>query len=283
MKYIISEIQYKNLSEQVEQYDELDYYDVFFKTFKKYLQEKKGLDVEKFPMSYLLKKYIKDFIADYELSGFDDDWDDDFQIRTWSAHRWGRDLIEKGVVTIPSMRPEGTFMSKYSKFVDLFTKKLNLPDYVKLEINEPESYVLEPSLIVDWEKVMKSPEKVRVPSRGVIIKELKSFLQNYMGFEIDSPFRGGVSVERATLNDLNYDVWMKNEITKKIKPEIKKLPNANQIKAIRTEYSSNSVELKIIFYNNYGFNYSQKRALRDQANALLEELGYNTKHISVSY
>lgn len=283
MKYIISEIQYKNISEQVEQYDELDYYDVFFKTFKKYLQEKKDLDVEKFPMSYLLKKYAKDFINDYELSGFDDDWDDDFQIRTWSLNRWGRDLIEKGVVTIPSMRPEGTFMSKYGKFVDLFTKKLNLPDYVKLEINEPESYVLEPSLIVDWEKVMKSPEKVRVPSRGVIIKELKSFLQNYMGFEIDSPFRGGVSVERATLNDLNYDVWMKNEITKKIKPEIKKLPNANQIKAIRTEYSSNSVELKIIFYNNYGFNYSQKRALRDQANALLEELGYNTKHISVSY
>ena len=71
--------------------------------------------------------------------------------------------------------------------------------------------------------------------------------------------------------------------TTQINREIKKLENANQIKAIRTEYSSNSVELKFIFYNNYGFNYSQKRALRDQANSLLENLGYNTKHISVSY
>jgi hypothetical protein len=275
MKYIITEIQYKNLSEQIGSYDELEFYDAFIKTFKKYLQEKLNVDVEKFPFSYLIKKYSKSFITDFGL-----DYRNDYNMKNWDLHRLGRQLVEKGIVTIPSLADEGTFMSKFHKVMDLFSKRLNLPDYVKLKINEPHSYEIEPEVIVDWEKYLKSDDDY-ILSLSDITKGLKSFLENYLGLKIDATYRGGIKVHKAIVNELSNDDWVKKEITKKIKPAVRSLPNSENIKAIKIPSNEGKLELLFIFKSNHRFKYVDKRNLRDQANKLLKDLGYNSEKVFV--
>ena len=123
----------------------------------------------------------------------------------------------------------------------------------------------------------------KVPSRDEIDDELKLFLQNYLGLDIDSPHRGGVLVARTDMNYLVHNDWIKNEIVKKIKPEIKKLPNSDKVKAIRVDYHENYLTLVIIFKSSYSFKYEDKRKFMQKAKELLDKMGYSDYHIRLTY
>jgi divalent metal cation (Fe/Co/Zn/Cd) transporter len=114
-----------------------------------------------------------------------------------------------------------------------------------------------------------------------ITKGLKSFLENYLGLKIDATYRGGIKVHKAIVNELSNDDWVKKEITKKIKPAVRSLPNSENIKAIKIPSNEGKLELLFIFKSNHRFTYVDKKNLRDQANKLLKDLGYNSEKVFV--
>ena len=269
--------------EDDEEYDEMEYYDAFFTGFKKYLQEKKNIDVSKYPLSYLISKYGKSFLKDLEIENYDDDEDDeDFEISRWRVPAFGREIIKKGYVKVPSMKLQGTFKETFPKVLDSFIQRLNLPEYVKVEIVEPKPFVLEINSEVDFQKSLKSSEHQYSSYAEAVKKRLEKFLREYLGLQINSRYLGGVEISGANQNKLINDVWFQNEL-KSIRKQIRGLEGAKHIHSIRADFNDNSVKLRLTFKDTYGFGFAGKRKLRDDAQNLLRELGYDNRKVSIDY
>jgi len=269
--------------EDDEEYDEMEYYDAFFTGFKKYLQEKKNVDVSKYPLSYLISKYGKSFLKDLEIENYDDDEDDeDFEISRWRVPAFGREIIKKGYVKVPSMKLQGTFKETFPKVLDSFIQRLNLPEYVKVEIVEPKPFVLEINSEVDFQKALKSSEHQYSSYAEAVKKRLEKFLREYLGLQINSRYLGGVEISGANQNKLINDVWFQNEL-KSIRKQIRGLEGAKHIHSIRADFNDNSVKLRLTFKDTYGFGFAGKRKLRDDAQNLLRELGYDNRKVSIDY
>ena len=269
--------------EDDEEYDEMEYYDAFFTGFKKYLQEKKNIDVSKYPLSYLISKYGKSFLKDLEIENYDDDEDDeDFEISRWRVPAFGREIIKKGYVKVPSMKLQGTFKETFPKVLDSFIQRLNLPEYVKVEIVEPKPFVLEINSEVDFQKSLKSSEHQYSSYAEAVKKRLEKFLREYLGLQINSRYLGGVEISGANQNKLINDVWFQNEL-KSIRKQIRGLEGAKHIHSIRVDFNDNSVKLRLTFKDTYGFGFAGKRKLRDDAQNLLRELGYDNRKVSIDY
>ena len=270
--------------EDDEEYDEMEYYDAFFTGFKKYLQEKKNVDVSKYPLSYLISKYGKGFLKDLEIVdyGDDDDDDEDFQISRWRVPSYGKEIIKKGYVKIPSLKLQGTFKETFPKVLDNFIQRLNLPEFVKVEIVEPKPFVLEINAEVDFQKALKSSEYQYSSYAESVKKRLEKFLREYLGLQINSRYLGGVEISGANQNRLIDDVWFQNEL-KSIRKQLRQLGGATNIHSIRADFNDNSVKLRLTFKDTLGFGFAGKRKLRDDAQNLLRELGYDNRKVSIDY
>jgi hypothetical protein len=270
--------------EDDEEYDEMEYYDAFFTGFRKYLQEKKNVDVSKYPLSYLISKYGKGFLKDLEIVDYDDDEDDDedFQISRWRLPSYGKEIIKKGYVKIPSLKLQGTFKETFPKVLDNFIQRLNLPEFVKVEIVEPKPFVLEINAEVDFQKALKSPEYQYSSYAESVKKRLEKFLREYLGLQINSRYLGGVEISGANQNKLIDDIWFQNEL-KSIRKQLRQLGGATNIHSIRADFNDNSVKLRLTFKDTLGFGFAGKRKLRDDAQNLLRELGYDNRKVSIDY
>jgi len=270
--------------EDDEEYDEMEYYDAFFTGFRKYLQEKKNVDVSKYPLSYLISKYGKGFLKDLEIVdyGDDDDDDEDFQISRWRVPSYGKEIIKKGYVKIPSLKLQGTFKGTFPKVLDNFIQRLNLPEFVKVEIVEPKPFVLEINAEVDFQKALKSSEYQYSSYAESVKKRLEKFLREYLGLQINSRYLGGVEISGANQNKLIDDVWFQNEL-KSIRKQLRQLGGATNIHSIRADFNDNSVKLRLTFKDTLGFGFAGKRKLRDDAQNLLRDLGYDNRKVSIDY
>ena len=270
--------------EDDEEYDEMEYYDAFFTGFRKYLQEKKNVDVSKYPLSYLISKYGKGFLKDLEIVDYDDDEDDDedFQISRWRLPSYGKEIIKKGYVKIPSLKLQGTFKETFPKVLDNFIQRLNLPEFVKVEIVEPKPFVLEINAEVDFQKALKSSEYQYSSYAESVKKRLEKFLREYLGLQINSRYLGGVEISGANQNKLIDDIWFQNEL-KSIRKQLRQLGGATNIHSIRADFNDNSVKLRLTFKDTLGFGFAGKRKLRDDAQNLLRELGYDNRKVSIDY
>ena len=270
--------------EDFEEYDEMEYYDAFFTGFKKYLQEKKNIDVSKYPLSYLISKYGKSFLKDLEVENYDDDDDDeDFEISRWRVPAYGREIIKKGYVKVPSMKLQGTFKETFPKVLDSFIQRLNLPEYVKVEIVEPKPFVLQINAEIDYQRALKTSDHQYSSYAETVKKRLEKFLREYLGLQINSRYLGGVEISDANQNKLINDVWFQNEL-KSIRKQIRGLEGAKHIHSIRVDFSNdNSVKLRLTFKDTYGFGFAGKRKLRDDAQKLLKDLGYDNRKVSIDF
>ena len=105
--------------EELIDYDESDYHDVFNTIFKKWLTEK-GVDVTKYPYSYLFKKYSKEFHEYVYGEPISDEDSEDFEINRWDINNYAREILKKKLYKIPSLRPEVKFTEKFKKPIHYF-------------------------------------------------------------------------------------------------------------------------------------------------------------------
>ena len=273
-KILISERQFKKILEQVQTYDEFDYYDAFFTMFKEWVKANYGEEEVRKPLSFLLKKYSKKFKryidgADDPDDADDDDYEDRFN--RWNMNRVIDKAIERGLYKFPTLRSDEKFLDRYGKGLNMVIENLELPTYAKVKFEEKKAHEVDVRIYISFKDWMKDPEQRNFNS-STILSRLKNYLTNFLGVEFGNPAHGKTHMEVYLERNDGFDDWKKNEYMKKIRPQIRLMEGGKTIKSIKIEPESRGIFLKITFNYNTGWN--TKREVVEKVQNLLRELGY---------
>ena len=274
-KILISERQFKLISEQVQTYDEFDYYDAFFTMFKEWVKANYGEDEVKKPLSFLLKKYSKRFKryidGENELDDIDDD-DYEERFNRWNMNRVIDKAVQRGLYTFPTLRKEENFLDKYGKGLKMVVESLGLPNYANIKFEEKKPHEVNVKISVDINSWLKDPVE-RFFNGSTIEKNLKSYLTNFLGVEFGNPAHGKTHLDVYIDRNLGFEDWKKNEYMKKIRPQIKLLEGGKTIKSIKIDQENRGIIFRITF-NYSGSGWVNKRQVVERVSNLLREMGY---------
>ena len=259
-------------------YDSFDYIDAFLRSFKSWLSlTKKVKDVD-FPMSYLLRKYSREFVLANNLTS-PDDIDEDYSVDRWEMERFGREIIRKKILRYPSLREQGRFLDRFGKAIQRFISSQNYPNYVNVNLEENRPYQIETNYEIDLVPSLKSDGQQKFYKHR-LNKNFEDFIQNYLGMEITSPQYGGVEVGYPNIVLKGKDEFIKNVINKEIKKKIREISN-NTIQRMNLEFQDGpKLNLKLIF--KYGPSWERKSEIVDKANQILKDMGFNPDKFKVS-
>jgi len=254
------------------EYTDEDFLEVFFEKFRPWIKMTHGDEASTMPMSYLIPKYIKEFGQLYSAR-------EAYGSTVRKAVSIGQAIVEKGERQLTSLRPQYNFLEKYAKPLKFFMDELNLPDFIQIKLTEPKPYYVKMDVIVDFEELLKYDGDL--PSVGQISNNFKAFLTTYMGIDLGKATHGGLNLETPSSAINKYEErWVKDDLNKIIKKEIKKLPSASSLRGIK-------------FIPNDKLGSSQLQMLRSSGNYrllnvkteienLLSSLGYSGKYLRVT-
>lgn len=192
----------------------------------------------------------------------------------------GSKALEQGIVKFESFRPTEKFTEKYKKQISALSPK-DIPDQFKFYIEEPEPNDIKIHLeipIEDWLKI-KIPEGRGNPFKNKV-ELMRDNLIRYLGLETGNPEHGFFKID-TFFNVTNVDEWVK-KFEKIIKPEIKKLPTSEPIKAIKLEIKPTTGKVNITTSVKGGYRYSSKSTARKGIMELLtQKYGYTLDNIVV--
>jgi hypothetical protein len=255
------------------EYTDEDFLEVFFEKFRPWVKSTHGEEAATMPMSFLTSKYINEFARVYISRSTL------FGNITRKAVQIGRAIVEKGERQLTSLRPQYNFLEKYAKPIKFFIQELNLPDFVEIKFSEPKPYYVKMDVIVDFEDLLKYDGDL--PSVGQIGSKFKEFLTNYLGIDLGKATHGGLNLElpHSVINKYQ-DRWVKDDLNKIIKKEIKKLPSADKIRGIKfiPNLSLGASQLQILKHGGY---YRLGNCINEIEN-LLSSLGYSKKYLYVT-
>lgn len=273
----------------LEGYQDVDFWDVFLGVFKKWIVENKKLNLEEYPLSFLLKKYAKEFRNFYKLHNRpeedEDDYDDEDDDWSFNFRRepkdFGTRLIRKGIAKLPTLKRKESFTQSYGPFLERMKRSFQLPEYANLEFNEPKNYVLDTILNIDFEKMLQTQDDFR-PDKYRIKEKMSDYIKSYLGVPTDSPVMGGIMINYPSINYIGQEEWAKKSLVK-IKKGIKELPNSSLIHSIRVEYGDGRITLKFIFKSRYYRNWDNFQKLKADIRTNIESLGYAPNKIRVEF
>jgi hypothetical protein len=261
-----------------ERYDDEDYVEVFLKYFRPWIKKTHGDEIGEYPLSYLVKKYISEFV---EENGFDKDKIIiQYRNNLTNAANVGRAFVNSGKYKLPSLRSQQKFTEKFKKPLSFFIEEMNLPDFMKIVMTEESPYKVNCVLKVDWEKLIKSTgdEKYRLNDLSY---ELNNKIKNFLGVELGNPTHGQLALYFNTVDYIGLDEWVKNDLNKIIKKKIKELPDAKRtIHAIKFTAGNQNLG-GFIEFSYKDVSWSSRKPLKDNVKQLLEGMGYNTNYLRV--
>lgn len=248
-------------------FSEDDYSEVFFINFRNWIKKNKPNAPETAPLSWMLKKYLDEFISDYEL-----------ELPRYShrySSRIGRALVEKGLAKIHSMRPEQKFTDKYKKTIPWLLSVLSGPGY-KTKIVEEDPYSFKFIVDVDFVKNLKEDIEIEDGIVFEIQNTINGTLKNYYNLEQGNPELGEYEY-KVFVNFNGEGEWVKKEFSK-LKKEIKNLePDTYRITyQKRPKYVFPEIT---IFNNKTRYDSRHRQSVREKIRNLLREKGYNEKFI----
>lgn len=258
-------------------YTEEDFIEVFVNLFRPWVKSNHGDEVGKYPMSYLVKKYVDEFIKDVEIN---------VDIRYTSGVnqivRVGREIARKGIYQLPSLNSGRKFTEQYKKHLEFIISTLNLPEYITLKFTEDYPNKVNGKAIVDFQQLIKS--KKTPPSPYQISGNLTKYFQDYLGVEFGSPVHGKLDFylySKPTYVGLNE--WTKNEFNKKIKKEIKNLPSAEKnISSLKFILHDNRFNAEIKIGWKRDSRWSERNKIKEEVRNILNSMGYNTEILEVT-
>ena len=281
MKYIITESHFNHYlriiveqEEELDDYDDEDFAEVFFEYFRPWVKSKHGEDVGRYPMSYLLKKYFIEFCKEYGLEYDDDD-------EYWSYRQLintGKEIVIRKQHKLPTLRPSSKFTEKYSKQLNYIIKSLNLPDWLKINFIEEQIYDLEVNFIIDYDMFLKSSDDTTVSN---YFDEFQKFLTDFMGVEVGNPSHGGLKL-RDNIELTNNEAFTNPKSVKLLKSKIKSLPNADRIRSIKIDVNQNRVSIQLNFDRGWRYDYTVRNDIRDEIYKMLEQEGYKRDKVRVA-
>ena len=257
-------------------YTDEDFLEVFVMEFRTWIKKNHGDEIGEYPMSLLVKKYIKEFGTEYEVS----DYDMRYNNTLTQMANIGRVLVKKEVRKLPSLKRDIIFTKRFKKVLDHFISKYDIPDFVKIHFKEDTPFVVRGWMTAEFEPAMKydgSLDEIKEFSR-----ELKHLITNYLGFEMGSPVHGNIDFyfqDGFTL--LGVDEWVKNVLNKKIKKDIKTWKNKSVLHSIKFNTNTSKLYGEIgLVYSASSWN-SYREIFRDELKQYLKNLGYSSKRLIV--
>jgi hypothetical protein len=254
------------------EYTDEDFLEVFFEKFRPWVRATHGEEAATMPMSYLAKKYIKEFGQLYSPR-------EAFGGVTRKAIHIGQKIVEKGERQLTSLRPQHNFLEKYAKPIKFFINELNLPDFVEVKFSERSPYKVRMDVIVDFEDLLKYDGDL--PSVIQIGDKFKQFLTKYLGIDLGKAAHGGLNLETSDTAINKYEErWVKDDLNKIIKKEIKKLPSAASIRGIKfvPNHKLGTSQLQMLKHGGY----YRLGNIQSEIENLLSSLGYNKKYLRVT-
>lgn len=255
------------------EYTDEDFLEVFFEKFRPWIRVTHGEEAATMPMSYLASKYIKEFGEIYTPNRTL------FGNVTNKAMHIGRAIVQKGERQLTSLRPEHNFLEKYAKPIKFFVEELNLPDFIQIKFNEPKTYKANMEVIVDFEELLKYDGDI--PTLPEINNKFRNFLTNYLGIDFGKSTHGGLNFTFPNNVTNKYEErWVKDDLNKIIKKEIKKLPSASYIRGVKFIPSHDLRASKLQLLRPSG-TYRFGNSITD-VQKLLTDLGYNLQRLQVT-
>ena len=219
------------------EYEDEDFVEVFVNYFRPWVKKKHGDELGQYPLSLLIKNHMKEFAEDYGAA--------DVVTGYYGAYRTmvnvGRELAQKGVHKMPSLKKEGLFLEKYKKAITFFTDRLDLPEWITLNLTEDSPYVVNGFFSVDFDKSIrdKSEKSYRASELAV---EFTETLSNFLGIETGSVTHGKLNLDISGAFDYHgVDEWVKQTLNKEIKKKIRALPNSHVLHSVKFNTSTNNV------------------------------------------
>jgi hypothetical protein len=263
----------------LDDYEEEDLLEAFLIVFRQWINEKLGDDVKKYPLSYLLKKYMKQFEIEMDV---ETSYNYDTGYNRFALLMVAKKLINKGKYSLPSLNTQEKFTDKYKKILPYVIQLLELPDFVNIEFDEKEPNRVMVKFNVDFLKMIVS-DRQRHISPNNILHKLKQYLEKFAAVEFGNPNYGQIDMNANDLNYVGVDEWVKTVLNKKIKKEIKELPSAkNKIHSIKFIVGKGVADIKIVFKETV-YLYRAKKQIREDIEEYLKNLGYNTEVLKVDF
>lgn len=256
-------------------YDDEDYVEVFLQYFRPWIRANHGDEVGEYPLSFLVKKYISEFALNNGLNP--DNVIFSYRNNLSNAANVGKNLVKQGKHKLPSLRSQEKFTEKFKAPLEFFVSQMNLPDFITLRFVETTPYNVRVETLVDWEGLIKSQGDAKYHI-DKIRKEIRDRIQGFLGVDFGNPTHGQLRLDFGNADYIGVDDWVKTTLNKKIKKEIKALPNSRILHAIKfgTNNPSFGGELKLSFKGWNGRNDFIK-----SVKELLQSMGYNTNILKV--
>jgi hypothetical protein len=258
-------------------YNDEDFVEVFVNLFRPWVKTKHGDEVGKYPMSYLIKKYVEEFALDnkIELNRYYGDLKKIVHI--------GRDIVRNGAYQLPSLNTNKKFTERFKNPLLFFVDNLNLPDFINIEFDEESPNNVRGKVIVGFQKMIKSNAK----PTGIynMSNKLQKSFEDYLGIEFGSPVHGKLDFYlNTTPIYIGLDEWIKQEFNKNIKKQIKQLPlaerNISSLKFILNTNNHLKAEIKIGWKRDS--RYGDHHKIKDEVRNILKSMGYNTDILEVT-
>ena len=262
----------------LEGYTDEDFIEVFVNLFRPWVKSKHGDEVGQHPMSYLVKKYIDEFITDIKV---------DVDIRYISGLnkfvKIGREIVRGGIYQLPSLNSGKKFTEQYKKHLEFIISSLNLPEYINLKFTEDTPNKVYGEAIVDFQKLIKSQDDP--PTIRQIAINLTKYFEDFLGIEFGSPVHGKLDFYlNSTPTYVGLNEWTKNEFNKNIKKQIKNLPSAERnissLKLILDNHSRLKSEIKIGWKRDS--RWSEHNKIKEEVRNILKSMGYNPEILEVT-
>jgi hypothetical protein len=260
------------------EYEDEDFVEVFVNYFRPWVKKKHGDELGQYPLSLLIKNHMEEFAKDYGV--------DDVIKGYYGAYRTmvnvGRELAQKGVHKMPSLKNKGFFLEKYKKAITFFTDRLDLPEWITLNLTEDSPYVVNGFFSVDFDKSIrdKSEKNYRAAE---LANDFMETLTNFIGVEIGSVTHGKLDLNiNGGFTYQDVDEWVKQTLNKEIKKKIRALPNSQVLHSVKFNTSTNNVGglINLTFKSNA---WRHTSTFTEEVRELLESLGYNTDRLRVQH
>lgn len=257
------------------EYEDEDFVEVFLNYFRPWVKKKHGDEIGQYPLSLLIKNHIDEFGQDYGIES---------NTRYYGAYRnmtnIGKELAMKGVHKMPNLKKEGLFTDKFKKAITFFTDRLNLPEWMTLELTEDSPYSVYGRFIVDWDKAIH--DKSEKPLNALKLStEFTEALTNFISVELGSPTHGKLDLNiSGSFVYEGIDEWVAKTLNKEIKKKIRALPNSHVLHSVKFNTAGSRVGgyINLTFKNN-GWRYSSE--FTESVDELMSELGYNTEILKI--
>lgn len=267
------------ISEQIDvnEYDDSDFIEVFVKFFRPWIKKYHGDEVSEYPMSHLVKKYINEFIKSYDLKSLSSDRY--YGLNLSRLTDVGKALVLKGVHKLPSLKKEGRFLEKYDRGLKSLTQYLDLPEFMEIKFREDKPYNVSVWISADFDKMLKYDGEVKDNSK--YMDDLKSYISNFLGVDYGSPAHGNLALMINSPELVGEEEWVKHVFNKKIKNEIKNLPNAKgKIHSTKLNINRIGFRANIQLTFKQGF-WRAENDIKEGTKELLTSMGYSLKRLSL--